>query len=288
MQKQIKKIIPRLIGLRLNILYTVRPENALQALYQLSCEPRRGRLQEEELPEFLQNAEREMIVNGEDKIVIYRWKNSGKKILLVHGWESNSKRWEEAVERLHKLGYELIAFDAPAQGLSSGKELHVPLFAECIQAVQNKYHAHIAIGHSAGAMSLIYHAYAYTQENKFEKLVLLGAPSDMTRIIDDMAHMLRLKSGVIQDLDKIFKKKFGFYFDEFSIARFAKSVKIPSLIIHDKYDRVAPVSEAYAIAENLENAELLITEWQGHSLNKTPVIDSYVDYITTEKQAVNE
>jgi len=288
MQKKIKKFIPRVIGWRLNMLYKVQPEMALQSLYKLSCEPRKGRLQKEDLPSFLKNADKDYFVFGNDKILVYRWRNSGKKILLIHGWESNSKRWEEVVNRLHSLGYELIAFDAPAHGLSSGKELHVPMFAQCIKAIQNKYQTDIAIGHSAGAMSLVYHAYAFRDDIGFEKLVLLGAPSEMTKIINDMAHVLRLKEKVVQDLDHFFKQKFGFYFEEFSIARFAKSLETPTLVIHDQYDRVAPVDAAYSISKNLKNGELIITEGQGHSLNKASVINHYVDYIHQQKAKVNE
>ena len=288
MQKKIKKFIPKLIGWRLNMLYKVQPDKALQRLYKLSCEPRKGKLKREDLPQFLKDAEKESFIFGQDEIMVYRWKNTGKRILLVHGWESNSKRWEETVDSLHSLGYELIAFDAPAHGLSTGKELHVPLFAECIRAFQDEYQASIAIGHSAGAMSLVYHAYAFSKDKGFEKLVLLGAPSEMTKIIIDMAHVLRLKDKVVQDLDRFFKKKFGFYFYEFSIAKFARVLKTPSLVIHDKYDRVAPVDAAYAIAENLENGELIITEGQGHSLNKASVIKRYVDYIDVKKPEVDE
>lgn len=288
MQKKIKKFIPKVIGWRLNLLYKVQPDNALQRLYQLFCEPRKGKLQLSELPSFLRNAERKTLKIEKNNIMTYHWKNSGKKILLVHGWESNSSRWEEVVKRLHSLGYELIAFDAPAHGLSGGNELHVPLFAKCVTAVQDEYHAHFAIGHSAGAMSLVYQAYAFPETQDFEKLVLLGSPSEMTKIINDMAHILRLKHKVVQDLDQFFKQKFGFYFDEFSIAKFAKILKTPSLVIHDKYDRVAPVEAAHAIAGNLENSQMVITEGQGHSLNRRSVIDRYIDFIHSSKSVVNE
>ena len=277
-----------MIGWRLNMLYKVQPEYALQRLYQLFCEPRKGKLKLKELPSFLKKAERKTFNVGKDNIMTYHWKNNGKRILLVHGWESNSGRWEEVVERLHGLGYEIIAFDAPAHGLSSGNELHVPLFAECIKTVQDKYHAHFAIGHSAGAMSLVFQNYAFPETQGFEKLVLLGSPSEMTKIIKDMAHILRLKDKVVQDLDQFFKQKFGFYFKEFSIAKFAQHMKSPSLVIHDKYDRIAPVKAAHAIAGNLENGQLIITEGQGHSLNKRSVIDHYVEFIHSSKSVVNE
>jgi len=284
MQKKIKKFIPKLIGWRLNMLYKVQPEKALQRLYKLACEPRKGRIQKEDLPLFLKDADKESLIFEGDEIIVYRWKNAGQKILLIHGWESNSSRWKEAVERLHGLGYEIIAFDAPAHGLSAGKELHVPLFARCIQAIQEKEQAHYAIGHSAGAMSIVYHAYAFTQAKSFDKVILLGAPSEMTKIIFDMAKVLSLKDSVIQSLNKFFKNKFGFYFEEFSIAQFSNHLKSNTLVIHDKYDRIAPVDAAYSISNNLEHAELIITEGQGHSLNKTSVINCYVDFIHNSKK----
>ena len=288
MRKKIKKFIPKVIGWRLNMLYRINPEKSLQKLYELFVTPRRGKLSKEELPPFLNGCSIERILVDDVHLQIYRWKNEGERILLVHGWESNSARWEKCVKRLHELGYEVIAFDAPAHGLSEGKVLHVPLFARCIAKVQEKFKTRIAVGHSAGAMSLIYHEHAHDQQNAFQKLVLLGAPSEMTRIINDMAKVLGTEKHITKELDNFFKQKFGFYFHEFSIAEFAKTAKANTLVIHDKYDRVANANAARDIAGNLENGQLIITEGQGHSLNSPNVIDQYVNFIHQEKAVAHE
>ena len=288
MRKKIKKFIPKVIGWRLNMLYRINPDKSLRKLYELFVTPRKGKLTKDELPSFLNGSSMERILVDDVHLQVYRWKNDGDRILLVHGWESNSARWEECVKRLHDLGYEVIAFDAPAHGLSEGKILHVPLFAQCIAKFQEKFKASIAVGHSAGAMSLIYHEHAYEQKNAFQKLVLLGAPSEMTRIIKDMAKVLGTEQYIIKELDNFFKQKFGFYFHEFSIAEFARSVKANTLVIHDQYDRVANVKAARAIAGNLANGQLKITEGQGHSLNKAKVIDQYVNFIHQEKPVAHE
>jgi pimeloyl-ACP methyl ester carboxylesterase len=288
MRKKIKKFIPKVIGWRLNMLYRINPEKSLQKLYELFVTPRRGKLSKEELPPFLNGSSMERILVDDVHLQIYRWKNEGERILLVHGWESNSARWEKCVKRLHELGYEVIAFDAPAHGLSEGKVLHVPLFARCIAKVQEKFKTRIAVGHSAGAMSLIYHEHAHDQQNAFKKLVLLGAPSEMTRIINDMAKVLGTEKQITKELDNFFKQKFGFYFHEFSIAEFAKTAKANTLVMHDKYDRVANANAARDIARNLENGQLIITEGQGHSLNSPKVIDQYVNFIHQEKAVAHE
>ena len=288
MRKKIKKFIPKVIGWRLNMLYRINPEKSLQKLYELFVTPRKGKLSKEELPPFLNGSSMERILVDDVHLQIYRWKNEGERILLVHGWESNSARWEKCVKRLHELGYEVIAFDAPAHGLSEGKVLHVPLFARCIAKVQEKFKTRIAVGHSAGAMSLIYHEHAHDQQNAFQKLVLLGAPSEMTRIINDMAKVLGTEKHITKELDNFFKQKFGFYFHEFSIAEFAKTAKANTLVIHDKYDRVANANAARDIAGNLENGQLIITEGQGHSLNSPNVIDQYVNFIHQEKAVAHE
>ncbi|MDR9401261.1 MAG: alpha/beta fold hydrolase [Psychroflexus sp.] len=277
-----KKIITKLLGLWLNLVYLFSSKKAINLLYKLFVKPRKGKLKEEDLTEFLINAQKETIQVGSNHIMLYRWKNSGPRILLVHGWESNAKRWEETVNRLSSKGYEIMALDAPAHGLSKGEVLHVPLYAECINKIQEKYPASIAIGHSAGGMSLIYHNYAYTNSPSFEKLIILGAPSEMTEIINDMAKTLAIRKSFIKDLDLFFKNKFGFYFHEFSIAKFAGQIEAKTLVIHDKYDRIISYSSAKAISKNLKNGRLKSTKGLGHSLNRSKIITHYIDFITNE------
>ena len=82
-------------------------------------------------------------------------------------------------------------------------------------------------------------------------------------------------------LEAYFKEKFGYYFEEFSIAEFSKTIENETLVIHDQYDKVVPVEAGYAIHQNLKNATLKITEGAGHSLNKKEIRSTVVDFLKT-------
>ena len=45
----------------------------------------------------------------------------------------------------------------------------------------------------------------------------------------------------MKGLEKRFQTKLGYRFAEFSIAKFAKEVQQLTLVIHDKYDKIAPL-----------------------------------------------
>jgi pimeloyl-ACP methyl ester carboxylesterase len=80
-------------------------------------------------------------------------------------------------------------------------------------------------------------------------------------------------------LEAFFKEKFDYKFAEFSIASFAKSVEKEALIIHDEYDRVAPIEAAKSIHQNLKHSTLKITEGAGHSLNKDDIHQEIIDFL---------
>jgi pimeloyl-ACP methyl ester carboxylesterase len=129
-------------------------------------------------------------------------------------------------------------------------------------------------------MTVVYNQYL-KQSPHIKKIVLLGAPSEMSRIMKDYKQILRLNDKFMTALEQFFKKKFGYTFDEFSIAEFSKSIQQQALIIHDQYDKIAPVEAAKAIHENLKDSTLKITEGAGHSLNKKEIRNSILEFINT-------
>src|SRR5450432_2600826 len=62
-----------------------------------------------------------------------------KKILILHGFESSSKKFSSYISAFIKKGYEVIAFDAPAHGESGGKEINLPLYVKMIDEVYKRF-----------------------------------------------------------------------------------------------------------------------------------------------------
>lgn len=276
-KKIINKFLPKLIGLRLSSLFMVKPEKAVLEAYKLFSSPRKGKVKPTQ-EAFLNKARTTAIEHDSNKIQTYHWKGEGKTIILIHGWDSNTHRWKDLIEDLQKEDYNIIAFDAPAHGYSEGTLLNVPLYSKCLDRLLELYRPEFVIGHSVGAMTVVYNQYL-KQSPYLKRMVLLGAPSEMSRIMGDYKRILRLNDKFMKALEDYFKQKFDYTFSKFSIAKFAKNIEKEALIIHDEYDRIAPVEAARAIHKNLKHSRLKITEGAGHSLNKEDIRKEILDFL---------
>ncbi len=277
MKSIIKKYIPTLIGKSLQFTFLFNKTKALRKAYLLFSTPRKGKLTPEQ-EYFLEEAEDEIVAIKNNQIQTYRWPNMGETILMVHGWESNTHRWKTLIEKLHQENFNIVAFDAPAQGNSSGKILNVPLYTDCLQKIIELYRPNHIIGHSVGGMTTIFHQYKYPN-SEIEKLVILAPPTELAVIMSDYQKTLSLSNKFMNALSQYFKTKFGFYFEEFSTAIFAKDIQQSGLLIHDKYDKIAPYSGAIQIRDNWKDVKFITTENFGHSLYFDEVDDMIIDFL---------
>ncbi|SHE50517.1 Pimeloyl-ACP methyl ester carboxylesterase [Psychroflexus salarius] len=277
-QKIIKKFVPRIIGFKLNTQFKLNKDKALNKAYQLFSTPRNSDIKPHQ-NQFLEAAKAKKHSINSYQIQTYHWPGKGETVLLVHGWDSNTSRWKSLVKELTSSNFNIIAFDAPAHGNSTGTLLNVPLYAEVLEELISIHKPNHLIGHSIGAMTLIFNQFKFNNSKDIKKLVLLGAPSEMKLIMRDYQKILQLSPKFMSELNTYFKQKFGYYFEAFSIAEFAKSVHVPSLIIHDQYDKIAPVEAAKSIHKNLKNSQLIITEGAGHSLKNNDIDKNILKFI---------
>ena len=273
----IKSFLPKLIGLRLMALYKIKPKKAIHKAFMLLSTPRAGFVKPHQ-KDYLKAHQSEKIKFKKIQIQTYRWAGKGSKVLLIHGWDSHSYRWKAMVEKLKALDYDIVAFDAPAHGYSEGNILNVPIYNEVLELMIKKHKPDFLIGHSVGAMTCIYNQYMQ-KNSKVKKMVLLGSPSEMKRIMAGFQKILGLSTKFMLATEAYFKERYGYTFEAFSMAKFSKQIEIPSLIIHDKYDKVVIYSEAKAIHESLKHSKLIITEGAGHSLNKKSINRKIINYI---------
>lgn len=279
MNKTIKKFLPKAVGFRLNSLFLLRPEAAIEKAFQLFCSPRRGKVDFEQAV-FLDPAKIEPLHIEGTTIQMYHWPGEKETILLLHGWESNVQRWKTLIEILQHDGYTIFAFDAPAHGNSSGKMFNVPFYSVCMEEVLKKFRPKYVIAHSVGAMTAVYNQYKHPEET-ISKMVLLGPPSELTALMKDFQKILNLSPRFMTAFEQYFKKKFGFLFSEFSTATFAKNLVQKGLIVHDAYDKIVPVSAAKSIHANWKNSTLIITEGAGHSLNQKSIYTAISEFLKT-------
>ncbi len=234
--------------------------------YTLFSEPKTGKLGKQNLPSILQDTQAETIQHNEHHFETYTWKGNSTRILLVHGWESNSGRWEKLIPYLQQSGSTIIAIDAPAHGQSSGSEFNVPLYAEFINKAVQKYQPSIIIGHSIGGAACIYHQYLHP-ETSIQKMIVLGAPSDLKTLLDNYIQMLSLNPKMFDHLEKHYLKNFKIELDHFSGATLAKEITIEGIIAHDTADTVVSFQEGQKIADNWKKGRFVETTGLGHSMH---------------------
>lgn len=271
-------ILAKSIGLFLNLLSYVKPEKASVLAYRFFSEPRTGRLVKEQLPPVLKETEADSLVFNGEKYQTYLWKGNENVILLIHGWESNASRWENLLPYLKKSGSTIIAFDAPAHGLSPGKELNLIMYADFIDAAVKKYKPHHLIGHSIGAAACIYYQYKY-QNPDIKKIVSLGAPSDLNVIVRNYVSLLSLNSKMTTLMEQYFIDRFRIKIEDFSARIFGSGVKTKGIIAHDSADDVVSFEEGKKIAGSWKNAVFIETKGLGHSMHDDELYRKVSDFL---------
>lgn len=273
-------LLTKSIGFGLNLLSYLRPKKATAIAYRLFSEPRKGKLLKDNLPNFLLDIPSQRFPADAHHLETYIWKGNDNVILLVHGWESNTARWEQLLPYLQQTGSTIVAIDAPGHGLSGGSEFNVIKYAAYIDVAVKEYKPSVLIGHSIGGAACIYYQSQY-QSQHLEKLVVLGAPSDYTIIVSNYVNLLSLNNRMKHLLERAFSEKFNKEISEFSMAAFAKEIQIPGLIVHDVEDDIVAFGEGQKIAASWKNAEFIQTEGLGHSLHDDDVYERIVAFINT-------
>lgn len=277
-KKGIRFITLKSVGSYINFLSYVRPQKAMELSYALFSQPRIGRLKKEELPKVLRYTETEIFHHNEHHFQTYVWKGNETKILLVHGWESNAARWKKTLPHLQKSGSTIIAIDAPAHGQSSGKEFNVPLYAEFINKAVEKYQPEIIIGHSIGGAACVYHQYLFPNTS-INKMVILGAPSDLKTLIDNYISMLSLNRRMLPLLESKFINRFNFKLEDFSGQKFASEITIPGFIAHDTADKIVAFAEGQKIAQGWKNSQFIETSGLGHGMHDDELYDKVIEFL---------
>ena len=275
-------LLTKSIGLYINVLSFVLPRKASQLAYAFFSEPRSGKLILNKLPKILKETHIETFQYKKDSFKAYVWSGNETKILLIHGWESNSSRWENLLPHLKKSGSTIIAIDGPAHGLSSGKEFTIPDYAEYINIVVTKYQPQYLIGHSIGGKTCLYFQSRY-QNSGIKKMVILGSPSDFKILLQNYIKLLSLNSKIAKELENHYLNHFKLKIEEFSSHLFASKLDTKGLIAHDYNDTVVSFEEAKKIANLWKNADFIETKGLGHSMHDDELYQKVTQFLFDTK-----
>ena len=271
-------LIIRMLGLYLDTLSLVSPSYAAEKGFKLFCRPFRLPSNDKQIA-FFNSADKFQLVHEGFEIQGYRWGNGSKKILFLHGWQSHTYRWKPYVEALSKEDYTIYSLDAPGHGLSSGNFLSVPLYSSLIAAFLKQHNdVHTVVGHSLGGFSLLYTFY---QEPALpvDRMILLAPPGEASDFITAFKRTLGISDRTLRLVINNFAQRYQVTPDFFSARKFAASLRIKGLIIHDEGDTEVPYHYSLPLQQAWPEARLVTTKGLGHNLKSTSVVKEVVDFI---------
>jgi pimeloyl-ACP methyl ester carboxylesterase len=185
-------------------------------------------------------------------IQIYAFSSTDSKpnrgtILLVHGWTSESKYMTAFVDPLRDEGFDVVCFDLPAHGLSSGF-LTTPLdCARALHVVAAQFgEIHGIVAHSFGGPVT---AMALAGSNTLKpglnvsKVALLAAPDESSDCTRRFGEALGLSSGAQRGFETELESVCECSLEEFTGSKFFGRIDRPLLVLHCEDDAEVPYEQ---------------------------------------------
>lgn len=248
------------------------PGTAARIAYRLFSTPR-VRATHSISDDLLESARLFEFLYGRQVLKGYEWGKGDQVVLLVHGWESRGTALRSFVPSLVEKGYRVVAFDGPAHGNSDGKRTNIMHFAGAVRAIIRQIGGvHSIITHSFGGASTVFALSNSDPAIEIEKLILIGVPNRMTRVLNQAAASMKLPARVKKRFWTLLEQKLGTPLEQADLSKASGKVKVKDLlIVHDRFDPVVPFRSAEEIHEAWEDSTLLISEGYGHyRLMKNP------------------
>jgi pimeloyl-ACP methyl ester carboxylesterase len=260
----VQRLVLKYVRTKFKLLSSISKRKAAEKAFQLFCTPQYRN--KKKLPSIFEQAEKLQFPFERSLVRGYRWNHpSEKKILILHGFESSVINFERYVRPLVKKGYEVLAFDAPAHGRSTGKSINVLTYKNMVQYIYEHYGpVRSFIAHSFGGLSVSLALEAMPHDGHF-KLVLIAPAAETKTAIDNFFKFVQLDGGVRTEFDRLIEEMAGKPVSWYSIARAAGHIKAQVLFLQDKEDHMTPLSDVEPIIrKNHPNFHFVISEGLGH------------------------
>lgn len=255
------------------------PNQVTSFAYNQLTNPQVRKLRKNELS-TLDKAEKEKYQFKDFEIQLYTWQGGGKKILLIHGWEGQAGNFSDLIECLLENEYTIYSFDAPSHGFSSKGKTSLFEFTELVGVLIRKLKVRNLISHSFGGVATTY-ALFNNKDLEIAKYALLTTPDKFIERIDDVSEMVGITDKVKNKLIQRLEEETNMDVRTLNVSRFVKSINVKSaFIIHDKNDKVIPISRSLNVHKNWNQSEFKKISGTGHFriLRDEMVINQVLDY----------
>lgn len=262
---KLQKITQRFYISQIRALSFFSQKKAAQYAFDLFCRPH-TRVQYKPSG-YLKKAEVLNMKFKSLKTTGYRYNRGGsKKICIAHGFRSSAVNFQHFAKHFADKGYEVVAFDAPAHGMSQGHKLNAVMYKQFIEEVNKRFGPFDGyLCHSFGGLAVCL-AVAEMPHNELINIALVAPASDTLSLCNMFFSQMKitdkkLQQYFINEIETLGKKPINW----FSVKRCMETLKSKVLWIHDEGDRVTPVNDAKLIQElKYPNIEFFYTKELGH------------------------
>lgn len=220
-----------------------------------------------------------------NRIAIYTW-GKGPVVLLSHGWGGRGTHFYALIDLAVSAGYQVVAFDAPAHGESSGKYTNMLEISETLVAIAESLGPIKAlIGHSFGCGTALLAMDKYGV--KAEKLILFSSFDDIYWITQQFGDAFAMNAQVINAMRDEAHRRYHEIFDttwqwqQLSPLNTIQRIKSDIMLLHDKQDLEVPYQHAINLKAAASNIQLVTTTGLGHKkiLRDNNVLQTCLDFI---------
>ena len=266
---------------KFKLLSAVSKKKAAEIAIDLFCTPQfRHR---KPLPKNFIDAEKlQFNIHGET-VQGYRWNKGGhRKVLIAHGFNSTVSGFDRYIKPLVNKGYEVLAFDAPAHGRSTGTKINAAIYKDMIIMINEQFGPLKSfMAHSFGGLAVSL-ALEDIQHDNDHRLVLVAPATESKAAIDFFFSFLKLNDAVRKEFDEMIyqvrQKPSGWY----SVSRAINNIHAKVKWYHDEDDDTTPWADAKKVKEkNHPHIDFVVTKGLGHRkiYRDEKVFESIIDFL---------
>lgn len=259
-----KRLAVRYLRTKLKLLSKVSKRKAAEKAFELFTTP--PTREKKQPPLLFQKAESLQFSFQNHKIQGYRWNHPQKeKVLILHGFESSAVNFDRYVQPLAKRGFEVLAFDAPAHGRSTGKIINAVDYKHFILHIQQVYGPITRfITHSFGGLAISL-ALEEMPHDPSWKVVLIAPATESVTAMNNFFDFVKLDDEVKREFQKLIEEANGKPLSWYSVARAAENINANVLFIQDRQDLQTPFRDVEPIMQRAyPTFRFVITEGLGH------------------------
>lgn len=242
--------------------------------------------QPEKEKEIISTAKKFDVVVNKKRVQCYHWGDTGKKVMLIHGWAGRAGQFRSMVPVFVDAGFQIFAFDGPAHGASEGRQTNIMEFGSVMQQLIDQEGEFVAaIGHSFGGIAALY---AISHGLNIRRLITISSPTLPSQVIRNFRNAINASEKVEGAIDVYLRKRYNKGFEDLSggihsVKNFPNPVAL--FLIQDENDPEVGVENALEMKKVYPTAEILITKGLGHTriLRDDAVINRCVEFVTSDQ-----